>query len=91
VNLREQPWWTAADAAELDVLVHELVAAVEQHRETGCRTCAAGYPPCPGVQAAITVAIEWRETRILRSRARWERSRQDRLDKVMEEAAAGER
>jgi hypothetical protein len=75
-NLRSIPWWTPADRAELDVLLHELVDAVHDHRERGCRVCAAGWPPCPKVQKAIAIVERWREARILISRARWERSRQ---------------
>jgi hypothetical protein len=81
-DLREQPWWTHADRAELDALAHELVKDVLEHREAGCPTCAAGDPPCPAVRKAITLVVEWREARVLLSRARWERCRQDWLDEV---------
>lgn len=44
-------WWTDADQAELDVLVHELSVGYFEHREH----CAACSPePCP-------VLGEWRE------------------------------
>jgi hypothetical protein len=79
-DLRQQPWWTPADDAELNVVTHELVDAVFSHREAGCETCAAGYPPCPVVQEAIAKVVDWREARILRSRAAWLRARQDRLE-----------
>jgi hypothetical protein len=79
-DLREQPWWTDADRAELDVRAHELVVTAEAHRETGCEACAAGYPPCPFVRAAIDDVVGWRDDRILRSRAAWLRFRQDRLE-----------
>jgi hypothetical protein len=75
-DLRSQPWWTGADRAELDVLLHELVESVHDHHDRGCGACAAGYPPCPNVQKAIAVVERWREARILLSRAKWERSRQ---------------
>ena len=76
-NLRSQPWWTAADAAEFDAIVHELIDSVSSHREAGCETCAAGHPPCPKVQKAIALTLEWREARILLSRAKWERTTQN--------------
>lgn len=82
-DLREQPFWSAADRAELDVLVHELVADVFEHREN-CPVCAAGYPPCPFVRAAIERVGEWRDDRMLRSQAAWLRARQDRIDGVLE-------
>lgn len=48
-------WWTAADSAELDVLVHELSKGAEQHRAS----CAACKPePC----AFLTSYLEHRET-----------------------------
>ena len=34
-------WWTAADEAELDVLVHALVAGYWEHRER-CAACRPG-------------------------------------------------
>lgn len=39
-------WWTAADGAELDVLVDALVRGQEHHREN-CRACR----PCPTLEA----------------------------------------
>jgi hypothetical protein len=75
-DLQAQPWWTTADAAELDVITWQLVDSVRSHRDAGCEVCAAGYPPCPKVRKAITVAVEWRAARILLSRATWERSRE---------------
>jgi hypothetical protein len=74
-DLRSMPWWTPADRAELNVITRELVDAVFPHRER-CQVCLLGLRPCPQVQRAITLVIEWREARILLSRALWERSRQ---------------
>jgi hypothetical protein len=88
-DLRDQAWWSDADRAELDALAHELVAAVFEHREAGCEVCAAGFPLCPAVRAAIERVVEWREARILLSRAAWLVARQDRLDQAAE--ARGER
>jgi hypothetical protein len=75
--------WTEADGAELDLVVHEMVDDVFEHRQ-GCETCAAGYPPCPWVRAAVERVIEWRDDRVLRSKAAWLRARQDRLDQATE-------
>jgi hypothetical protein len=79
-----QPWWTDADQAELDVITHQLVESVFSHRGAGCPVCAAGFPPCPKVQKAITVVIEWREARILLSQATWERMRQNLVEFELE-------
>jgi hypothetical protein len=81
-DLRTKPWWTAADGAELDVRVHELVEYAFRHREADCRACAAGYPPRPHVGAAIERVLAWRDERILRSRAAWLRAEQDQRDEI---------
>jgi hypothetical protein len=85
-----QLWWTDADRAELSAIAHQLVDAVFSHRAAGCQGCAAGVPPCPKVQKAIAVALEWRSTRVLLSRAKWERFRQDlfELELELEECAS---
>jgi hypothetical protein len=77
-DLRQEPWWTAADVAELDMLVHELVGDVFEHRES-CPHCMAGLR-CAWIQAAIERVAEWRDRRILRSKALWLRREQNRLD-----------
>ena len=105
--------WTAADAAELDVLVHALVFDFWEHRKhceackpepcpryeawlehkARCKICEGLAPltfgwdcpwrhrfleehhdclrcsPCPHLEAAIAEVLEWREARILLSRA----------------------
>jgi hypothetical protein len=81
-DLREQPWWTPADRAELDVLVYELVDEVHEHRQAGCTACWWGYPSCPFVRAAVERVLEWRDERMLRSRAAWLRVHQDRRDEM---------
>jgi hypothetical protein len=69
VRLNEQPWWTEADEAELDVLTHELVRVAFIHRER-CSDCHTGVRnPCARVREAIEAVLEWREGRILRSKA----------------------
>ena len=63
---------TAADEAELDCLVWELVTGYHEHRRR-CRSCAAsrqlGGLPCPHLQAAIGAVVDWREARALLSTA----------------------
>lgn len=105
--------WTAADQAELDVLLHALTVGLATHRElcracrpepcptlaawraheAGCRACQGDAPlthgprcddhrrfvehgatcvkcgPCPHLQAAIADLMDWREARVLLSRA----------------------
>jgi hypothetical protein len=82
-DLRAQPWWTPADRADLDAFAHELVDAVHAHRGAGCELCAAGYPPCPVVREAIKRVVEWRQGRMLLSRATWLRARQDKRDEAV--------
>lgn len=79
-DLRAMPWWTGADRAELDVYVRELVDDVYEHREA-CVVCYLG-DPCPFVRAAVERVVDWRDERMLRSRAAWLRARQDRLDEA---------
>jgi hypothetical protein len=80
IDLRQQPWWTPADRAELAAFTRGLVDAVFTHRKADCEVCAAGYPPCPVITNAIERLVEWRDVRILLSRAAWLRARQDCLD-----------
>jgi len=113
--------WTAADQAELDLLVHALAFDYSEHRKRCpacrpepcpvleawrehralCRACAGDAPltfggpcerkpafiahgdscarckPCPHLQTAIREVGEWREARILLSRAQALRAIQD--------------
>jgi hypothetical protein len=73
------PDWTAADQAELDLLVFEVVGAIHRHRD-GCETCQAGWPPCPRVTGVIEAVIEWRDLRVLVTRANRLRAGQDLID-----------
>ncbi len=66
--LGDAPGWTAADSAELDVLLQALAVAFFEHRER-CATCLEGRVPCPSVRNAIREVCDWREARILLSRA----------------------
>jgi hypothetical protein len=74
IELTDQPWWSVADQAELDVVVHELVRVAFVHRER-CSVCSAGGS-CRAMGEAIAAAIEWRDGRVLRSKAEWLRIRQ---------------
>ena len=60
-------YWTSADGAELDVLVWALVTDYLEDRD-GCARCA-GPAPCPHLQEAIAAVLDWREARLLLSRA----------------------
>jgi 1,6-anhydro-N-acetylmuramate kinase len=71
---RDQPWWTTADQAELDLLVHELVRVGFVHRAR-CTVCGGGRW-CPAMHEALDVLLEWREGRVLRSKAAWLRARE---------------
>lgn len=79
-DLRAQPWWTEADVAELDLLTHELVRVAFIHRER-CSTCRGerGVLHCAQVGEAIRLAIEWRDGRVLRSKAAWLRAREEAI------------
>jgi hypothetical protein len=70
-------FWTDADEAELDVLVHTLVVDFFEHRER-CSACRPNRSeaslPCPHLQKAIREVFEWRESRLLLSRAQALRS-----------------
>jgi len=72
-------WWTDADAAELDVLVYELVSGYFEHRPR-CASCAAEQLPCPHFRKAIEVVVEWARTRELLSRAEHLRAERDRIE-----------
>jgi len=65
---------TAADLAELDVLVWALVTGVEEHRPK-CGACVRG-DPCPSVSRAIREVLDWRSARLLLTQA--ERLREHR-------------
>lgn len=67
-HLGAHPWWTEADDAELDLLVHELVRAHAAHR-AGCRVCSLGGPWCHILADAFEGLLDWLRGRILRSKA----------------------
>lgn len=65
MRLDQQPWWTEADQAELELLLWEVIRV-------------------GGNDEAIKALLEWREGRILLSKAQWLRVRQ----RAREELAA---
>lgn len=67
-----RPYWTEADQADLDLLVHELIRQAWPHR---------GEPGWDdAVCEAVEAILEWREARALRSKAAALRARQDLSD-----------
>ena len=83
--------WTQADAAELDVLLHELVGAYFDHRDTcdhciACRARQAGSTPCPYLASAIAIVLDWRQKRQLLTTA--EELRLERTTRLIRREAA---
>ena len=60
-------WWTAADDAELDVIVWDLVRAGFAHRD--CLRCRELGAYCEPMRAAVEAVLDWRRARNLLSRA----------------------
>ena len=71
--MSHRPFWTAADGAELDVLLWALATGYDEHRKL-CRACRpdpdpdAPYP-CPSLMRAVGEVVDWRDARALLSRA----------------------
>ena len=74
--MRPPAWWTAADEAELDAIVHALVKAAWAHRD--CSRCKALGTWCPPMREAAEAALDWRRARALLSRAEFLRALHDR-------------
>jgi len=72
-------WWTDADQAELDLLIHEFARAAALHHER-CSSCREAGRWCSALSDACEALLEWREGRLLRSRAEYLRSGQDLVD-----------
>jgi hypothetical protein len=79
------PWWTEADQAELDVLVHAFVYGYVDHRER-CSLCASG-PWCENVKVAFDALVGWLVFRYRLSKAEWLRRDFDELAALLGEAA----
>lgn len=69
-------WWTDADAAELDAIIHALVRAGWAHQE--CARCRELGTWCPPMREAAEAALDWRRARALLSRAEFLRALNDR-------------
>jgi hypothetical protein len=80
------PWWTDADAAELRVLIEELVDGVYLHRER-CAVCCEGAAWCRPLQEALEVVVHWRGRRLSASYAAAMRAKQDLADLADRRAA----
>jgi hypothetical protein len=63
--------WTEADQAELDVLIWALCDCWHTHRRS-CR-----LDPCPHLIEAIAEVVDWREARMLLTRAEELRAARD--------------
>ena len=68
-------YWTAADAAELDVLILEFVRVHALH-VPACEECRQGGLWCKRLRDSFDAVVEWREGRELRSKATWLRLRE---------------
>jgi hypothetical protein len=67
-GLADLRFWTRADQSECDLLVFELVRA----HERGVRG--------KHLEQLIGLVVDWRDRRLMRSRAAWLRERQDERD-----------
>lgn len=88
---RPLPYWTAADQAEQDIRLHRMVDFLHDHAHE-CRWCDNasncictnhGKPTthtCDPCQEQIQGFLDWREERLLQSRAVWYRRVQDAAD-----------
>ena len=81
------PWWTEADAAELGVLVDELVGAALDHRRR-CSVCKTGGPWCGPLRDCYEITIAWRNTRSRQSKAEWLRALRGQLTATTKEVGA---
>lgn len=74
MDLRRQPWWSEADEAEFNVLIHAFVDAGLAHHKNCCGTTG---PWCPPLREAFDAVVDWRTSRVLRSKAAWLRAREE--------------
>jgi hypothetical protein len=61
-------WWTAADAAELDVLVDALMDAAYDHR-VRCKVCSTGEAWCDALRDCLQIVQGWQHSRDRLSKA----------------------
>jgi hypothetical protein len=81
--------WTAADAAELDVLIGELVDTVAAHLER-CPVCRERRGWCEPLRGCFDEIVAWRDWRVRQTRAQTLRAEQLAvawLERVKHEAA----
>ncbi len=69
------PYWSLADGAELDVLLHAFVQVHARHVPT-CAVCSGYGPWCQRLRDSFDAVLEWREGRELRSKATYLRLRE---------------
>jgi len=69
------PYWSLADDAELDVLLHAFVQVRDRHLPT-CAVCRERGPWCQRLRDSFDAVLEWREGRELRSKATYLRLRE---------------
>jgi hypothetical protein len=62
------PWLTAADLAEIDVVAKALVNCIFEHKER-CAACRETGHGCNAVVRAIEAAVDWAELRTMTSKA----------------------
>jgi hypothetical protein len=72
-------FWTSADAAELDLLVGELVDTIAFHRDH-CPVCSAASQWCDPLRGCFDEIVAWRDWRVRQTRARALRVKQEAAD-----------
>jgi hypothetical protein len=77
ITITPARWWTEADKAELSLLVYEFTGAVALH-DAQCGTCRARGEWCAALSDACNALLEWREGRMLASKAAFLRSEEVR-------------
>jgi hypothetical protein len=75
VTLRDLPYWSAADDAELDLLTHEFVDVALLHRDR-CEDCVILGQFCEPLARALQAVLDWRRRRLLQSQAAYLRARE---------------
>lgn len=80
MKLADQPWWTEADAAELELLSLELIGPLWRHFSR-CERCVLGPGSCDKAREAgergLAAILDWRHKRILQSKVAYYRSREE--------------
>lgn len=79
--ISQAPWWTAADQAELDVLIAYFVELAWAHRV--CRACHERGTMCGQLEAIWDEIEDWLKRRSLLSKAEYLRSIQCHADSTV--------